>query len=75
LAKKYRLLGGAAYANYKAGNATDQLHQGSANLKANDGSEMICNFKYRSSLESGICKVGSDVFKFHQKKYLNLDTM
>lgn len=73
LAKKYRLLGGAAYEAYKAGNARDQLHQGTANLKANDGSEMACNFKYRSAIESGTCNLNGEVFKLHQKDTKRID--
>lgn len=73
LAKKYGLLGDAAYKTYKVGNAQDQLHQGTANLKANDGSEMACNFKYRSALESGACSLNGEVFKLHKKvtKHIN----
>jgi len=58
---------------YEVGNAQDQLHQGTANLKANDGSEMACNFKYRSALESGACSLNGEVFKLHKKvtKHIN----
>lgn len=63
LEKKYRLLGGAAYGNYKVGNARDQLYKGRANLTTRDGTEMTCDFYYRAQPISGHCRVDGNILE------------
>lgn len=60
---RYRLMGSRSYEVYAMGNTPDKLKLVHAKLFAQDGTAMICNFRYHSKPESGDCIVDGKPMK------------
>lgn len=61
--KRYKLMGSRSYENYMAGNAPDQLKIAHAELLAEDGTGMTCDFSYRRQPKEGSCSAGGKTLK------------
>lgn len=56
MAKMHRHISSRSYNEYMRGDSEHQLSHGQANLTAQDGSKLECDFYYRARPESGDCK-------------------
>ncbi len=63
LAKRHRLISSNSYATYMQGNSEDQLKHGHAVLSAADGTQMECDFYYRTQPKFIDCIIGSRTIK------------
>lgn len=57
IAKRHRLISTRSYAEYMRGDSANQLYLGHTILKAKDGTEMKCDFYYRTQPKAGQCTV------------------
>lgn len=58
MAKMHRHLSTRSYDEYMRGDSSHQLKHGTANMSAEDGTQVECDFYYRSQPESGDCLMG-----------------
>lgn len=63
LVRSRRLISDRAYAAYEAGNDPAQLKHGHASLTAGDGSEIQCDFYYRTQPGKGGCDMDGKRFQ------------
>ena len=61
--KRYQLMGSRSYEIYTMGNAPDQLRLARAQLVAQDGTEMTCDFYYRRQPRLGNCNMAGEPLK------------
>lgn len=57
MAKMHRHLSTRSYEEYMRGDSAHQLRHGTANLTAEDGTQLECDFYYRTEPESGDCSL------------------
>ncbi len=69
LARSRRLISEHAYTAYEVGNDPAQLKHGQTSLTASDGSEVRCDFYYRSQPVAGHCDAAGKQLKLIVHQY------